>query len=80
MEPENNHYFSYLLRIWLNTSTSRWRASLDNPHTGEKLTFPNLEQLCSFLDDECTEKRHERRGRPGSDPNEEKTSIFDDQD
>jgi hypothetical protein len=49
-------YKSYLLRLWSGTDVSNktWRASLENPHTGERLGFENLERLFAFLmDDIC---------------------------
>ncbi len=50
-------YQSYLLRLWQiekNTSTcGDWRASLENPHTGEVLNFSSLEHLFEFLADQC---------------------------
>ncbi len=50
-------YQSYLLRLWQaekNISTcGDWRASLENPHTGEILNFSSLERLFEFLADQC---------------------------
>jgi hypothetical protein len=42
---------SYLLRLWrTNRSGSpNWHASLENPHTNERVGFANLEQLFAFL-------------------------------
>ena len=51
MDEFINHYYSYLLRIWpvkLNDHTVL-RASLENPHTGEKWGFANITELCDFL-------------------------------
>ncbi len=52
------HYFSYLLRLWKTGSgeKSDWRASLEEPNTGEKFTFTSLERLFAFLEDQCIEK------------------------
>ncbi len=38
-------YFSYLLRVWQESSRGRpvWRFSLEHPHTGERLGFTSLE-------------------------------------
>jgi hypothetical protein len=33
---------------------SGWRASLENPHTGERLGFSNLERLFAFLIDQTS--------------------------
>ena len=50
-------YQSYLLRMWLAADEKGrvWRASLENPHTGERLTFASLERLFAFLEDQCTQ-------------------------
>ena len=44
-------YRSYLLRLWCADQDGEcaWRASLEDPHTGEQIGFPNLEQLFAFL-------------------------------
>jgi hypothetical protein len=57
MPNKKSPYLSYLLRLW-STSGARpavWRASLENPHTGERLGFSTLERLFSFLQDQCIE-------------------------
>ncbi len=47
-DPE---YQSYLLRLWRATQDGEvtWRASLENPHTGERSGFANLEALFDDL-------------------------------
>ncbi len=45
-------YLSYLLRLWQAGSRdgkSVWRASLENPHTGERQAFGDVEALVAFL-------------------------------
>ncbi len=44
-------YRSYLLRLWCDEwgETACWQASLDNPHTGERIGFASLEDLFAFL-------------------------------
>jgi hypothetical protein len=56
-------YFAYLLRLWRETGgeTARWRASLQDPHSGEKFGFAHLDELVAFL-----------RGRTGLAPPEER--------
>lgn len=51
MKTGQTPYYSYLLRLWPATERGQtvWRASLENPHTGERLGFATLEQLVSFL-------------------------------
>jgi len=43
-------YYSYLLRLWREGEGGRgWRASLHDPHTGQRVGFGSLEELFSFL-------------------------------
>ena len=51
-------YVSFLLRLWRvsdegksqpGTKKAEWRASLENPHTGERKGFTDLDELFSFL-------------------------------
>ena len=45
-------YLSYMLRLWQAGSRdgkSVWRASLENPHTGERQAFGDVEALVAFL-------------------------------
>ena len=51
MAQEQRRYFSYLLRLWQvdGAGASDWRASLEDPHTGERRGFANLESLFAFL-------------------------------
>jgi hypothetical protein len=54
-------YLSYLLRLWrVGKEEAAWRASLESPHTGERIGFASLDALFAFLrqqiDDEAGEK------------------------
>lgn len=44
-------YMAYLLRLWRVTVAGRvcWRASLECPHTGERLGFADADSLWAFL-------------------------------
>jgi hypothetical protein len=44
-------YLAYLLRLWQIKDAGKlvWRASLEDPHTGERQGFANLEALIDFL-------------------------------
>jgi hypothetical protein len=50
-------YLSYLLRLWragdatlaLDRREPIWRASLEHPHTGERVGFASLEDLLEYL-------------------------------
>ncbi len=56
------HYRSYLLRFWEEHSADsslgvlppaeRWRFSLEDPHSGARLGFANIDQLVAFLEDQ----------------------------
>ena len=45
-------YVSYLLRLWQtgNEEKAAWRASLENPLTGERQGFASLKELVAFLE------------------------------
>ena len=49
--PEQRDYFAYLLRLWRASGVepAAWRMSLEDPHTGERIGFANLESLFAFL-------------------------------
>jgi hypothetical protein len=49
-DPNSKQYRSYLLRLWrADTLDSGWRASLEDPRSGERIGFPCLEQLFAYL-------------------------------
>jgi hypothetical protein len=51
MKGKPSNYLSYLLRLWGagNGAESTWRASLENPMTGERHGFASLKDLFAFL-------------------------------
>jgi hypothetical protein len=51
-------YYSYLLRLWLpgDEGEVAWHASLDDPKTGERLGFPTLQALWTYLQELIGEK------------------------
>ncbi len=49
MSKNLQHYHAYLLRIWREEEGMPWRATLQNPHTGEQEGFASVEQLISFI-------------------------------
>ncbi len=52
METYMKHrYAAYMLRLWQvgNSDSAVWRASLENPHTGELRVFASMEALFAFL-------------------------------
>ncbi len=42
---------SYLLRLWCSNTVEplRWQASLEDPQTGERVGFANLDHLFAYL-------------------------------
>jgi hypothetical protein len=44
-------YLAYMLRLWQvdRQGQPEWRASLESPHTGERLGFADVAQLLAFL-------------------------------
>ena len=51
MASEQRHYQAYLLRMWQVMSGGQqvWRASLEDPRTGERLGFGSLDDLVAYL-------------------------------
>jgi len=49
-------YFAFLLRLWneKKAGSGVWRASLEDPHTGEQIGFANLEALLAYLENKTT--------------------------
>jgi hypothetical protein len=55
--PETPPMRAYMLRFWKvgnldSQAAPTWRFSLEDPHTGEKLGFADLEALVAFLGEE----------------------------
>ena len=52
MSGEKRQYLAYMLRLWQAGSRDGqpvWRASLENPHTGERQAFGDVDALYAFL-------------------------------
>ncbi len=49
MSKDLQHYHAYLLRLWREEEGLPWRATLQNPHTGEQEGFASVEQLITFI-------------------------------
>jgi hypothetical protein len=47
-------YSAYLLRIWQIKDSGKWvwRVSLEDSQTGERLGFPDINDLLAFLQEE----------------------------
>lgn len=65
MDKKQPHYISYLLRIWRANGNGEvvWRASLESPHTGERIGFANLDELFFFLRQQTDEGSNSEVGR-----------------
>ena len=49
-KPTDLQYRVYVLRLWRTEAPDlSWRASLENPRTGERVGFESLERLFAFL-------------------------------
>lgn len=62
-------YLAFLLKVWPVVSKSGqgspWRASLENPYTGERQGFQDLDTLMSFLKTLIREEtRDQKNGLP----------------
>lgn len=44
-----SNYHAYLLRVWRENDAEPWRATLENPHTGERLAFAGADRLLAYL-------------------------------
>ena len=42
-------YMAYLLRLWREKQDGSWRATLENPNSGERAGFATLADLVTFL-------------------------------
>lgn len=53
MDMSQPPYTSYLLRLWPTRSGAEWvwMASLENPHSGERQGFPDLQELFTYLEE-----------------------------
>jgi hypothetical protein len=54
---ERRDYLSYLLRLWrVGKEEAVWRASLESPHTGERIGFASLDELFAFLREQTSDE------------------------
>jgi len=75
MTTERPGYLAYLLRLWRVNDDGKpvWRASLENPHTGERHGFANLELLFAFLEEKTGELA--QREEPAKDFNQPRAGL-----
>lgn len=48
VEQPTADYIAYMLRLW-REGEGVWRGTVENPHTGERRAFANVESLLAFL-------------------------------
>ena len=65
---DDARYFAFLLRLWNEKKAGEdaWRASLEDPHTGEQKGFANLEAVFAYLDHK-TKSRHQEECKKETD-------------
>ncbi|HSM57590.1 MAG TPA: hypothetical protein VK879_15665 [Candidatus Sulfomarinibacteraceae bacterium] len=51
MNDNGPRYHAYLLRVWRDNGQPTWRASLEDPHTGESFRFASVQRLYDFLNE-----------------------------
>lgn len=49
MTTSRDTYHAMMLRLWRDEHADQWRASIQDPHTGEKRRFTSIEQFCAYL-------------------------------
>ncbi len=67
MDIRKAGYHSYLLRLWRGVTAGdpNWRASLEDPQTGERHGFADLEELFGYLEAKTGESGDALAGPPG---------------
>lgn len=63
-------YLSFLLRLWRvkQSNENGWRASLEDPHTGEVRGFASLELLWDFLREQTQNAANQTSECAGREP------------
>lgn len=68
MPPEQATYQAYLLRLWQSSADGRgsvaWSASLEDPHTGERIGFATLDHLFAYLLQQTEQSSHSSFSNP----------------
>lgn len=56
--PNRKHsvkYLAFLIRLWRESGTAPWRATLQDPRTQDRKHFASLTQLQAFLEEQTGE-------------------------
>jgi hypothetical protein len=57
-------YLAYMLRLWrMRGAQAAWRASLEDPHSGERLSFASLDEVFAFLKQQTGQSGQQNLGR-----------------
>ncbi len=56
---ESEDYRVFLLRFWRETAEAPWRATLEDPHSGEKRSFATPDHVWVFLQDKLVNPMHD---------------------
>jgi hypothetical protein len=67
-DGEARDYGAYLLRLWRERSgeSARWRASLQDPHSGKRVGFASPEELFGYLRREMGDLPETDKGGSGN--------------
>lgn len=57
------NYFSFLLRLWRESDSAPWRASLEDPHTGQRRNFARLQDLFQAIEEETSKQVDKEESR-----------------
>ena len=49
MSTQKEDYHAYMLRVWRDTESQVWRATVEHPQTGERTHFATMFELFLFL-------------------------------
>jgi hypothetical protein len=59
-------YCSYLLRFWRDNETAPWRATLQDPVSGERYGFACMDDLYAFLNEQTENQPAVIPGKDGA--------------
>lgn len=61
--PKTANYYAYLLRFWRGDDNTAWRATLEDPHSGQQLSFADMDALFAFLAEQAYQRPPTLPGR-----------------
>ena len=53
---DSRNYRAFMLRFWRENADRAWRASLEDPHSGERLSFADADRLLTYLAEQLKEE------------------------